>query len=99
MIAAGGGDDARDMRAIALETFGVNQPAPEFEGAGWSMILVLDPYVRARTRGKQRPIVLWRARKTFVHDACRGLEIWQCEHPAGHSRTRPGTTPGRGPPG
>src|SRR5271154_4962762 len=43
VVAAGGADDARDLRPLAAAAIHENEAAANLEGADWGVILMLDP--------------------------------------------------------
>jgi len=60
MIAAGRGDDTAHMRALPPQAIHVDEPATHLEGAGGSVVLVLDPDCSADPAGEQRRGILCR---------------------------------------
>ena len=80
VVAARRRDDAGDIGALARKTFDIDQAAAQLEGAGWRVVLVLDPDIRAAAFAQQRPTVLRRAREARMHQMLRGFEFGESEH-------------------
>jgi len=74
VIAARGRGHAGDVRFAATEPVHVDDTAAHFEGSGGSVVLVLDPDLRAGARAQERPADLGSGRHDSVDELGRRLQ-------------------------
>jgi hypothetical protein len=84
VIAAGSADDPKGPVLAFGEIVEVGKTAAQLEGAGRSVVLVLDPDFRTELRLEQRPGVLRSRRHRLVNDRRGVLELLQPGQEIGH---------------
>ena len=80
VIAARGGDNALDVGAVTFQAVKVGDATTDLEGAGRSVVFVLDPDFAAGTRSEKGPGVAGGGGKCRMNEGGGGFELGEGKH-------------------